>query len=565
MKNSIKLFAKILYIFSSLLLINCSDSDEFNAPNQFSDVYFENSLNKSFNEFGAEVGEAITLLDLSQSALTHEWILESNGSVFIRDFEDKDTLNLKPFIIPGAEKVSNATKVNILFQTPGEKIIRLKNTFEEEVTYIPPTLREEKEEVIGSVMENGVWVFDQEFKVRVFDKVKAAFTVSQDGNVIANVTANDDPQAGDASKWPEIVIESGGALIFTDNSTVGEPNSRSWRLNNTSLDTNAEEDEQQQLEVKYFSLGEFTAGEIQVDRFNAFKGGNDVKLIPLNIKVVPSSAPFVPVDTGDVVDFNTLKLNTTASIAAVGTDFTGFVANITNANQPSLSLQIDVTSVSVDPESNNTLLLSLSERLYEDDIVTLSYTSDGNITSVDSRTFQSFTDVKVNTNAEVLGNILDAKYYGFEGGLAQEEHGWFVQHPGQITISPEKPFSGNNSIKYDNTDATLARAVAGEIAATADARIGLEEGTYDFSMKVWIDPTEAPRGVSLIVRSPFNNIFFDFEGQPTGEWVTLVVRKDMAAVDPPSKINFQVAGGNFGGAGVFFADDISIKRVELRP
>ncbi len=548
----------------TMLLVACSD-DEFTLPNEFSDVFFENSLNRSFTEFGAEVGEAITFADLSQSALSHEWII-GEGASFISKFEDKDTLNLAPFIIPDAGKVSDADRVNVLFQAAGNREVRLRNTFKEEVTYIPPTLRQTRgEDTITSTLENGVWVFDQVFNVTVFDKVQAEFTVSHKGEIIARVAADSNPSASDASQWPVVVLESGDALVFNDISTIGEPSNRSWALNNIVLDEDNKENEIKELEVSYFALGEFTAGEVTVSRFNPLSSGSVTKLIPLNINVVSSTKPFVPVDVGKVVNFTTLKLETTASIKDIGTDFSRFKVDVTNTNQPGFSLEIEVNSVTVDPESSNTLIISLSERIYEDDILTLSYTSDDNITSVDNRVLQTFTNVQVSTNPEVLGNLLDEKYYGFEGGTSQEQHGWFVQHPDVITIGPEKPFSGNNSIKVSNPGMSLSRAVAGEIPEAEGARISVEEGTYDFSMKVWIDPTLAPKGVSLIFRNPFKNIYFDFQGQPTGEWVTITVRVDLPTADPASKINFQVTGNNFGGPGTFFADDISLKLVELRP
>lgn len=110
-------------------------------------------------------GKALSVYDLSQGALSHEWKISSGASFLLPGFKNANTAtgainDLTPFIDPSKGLSTTDYTVFILFPTPGDYTVTLRDTFKEKVTYkgsVP----------VDAVLIDGVWVFEQVFKISV--------------------------------------------------------------------------------------------------------------------------------------------------------------------------------------------------------------------------------------------------------------------------------------------------------------------------------------------------------------------------------------------------------------
>ncbi|MCW2119018.1 hypothetical protein [Flavobacterium sp. 7A] len=109
-------------------------------------------------------GKALSIYDLSQGALTHEWKISDGASFLLPGFKNASpvgTVNdLTPFIDPSKGLSTTDNTVFILFPTVGNYTVTLRDTFKEKVTYngsVP----------VDAVLIDGVWVFEQVFQIQV--------------------------------------------------------------------------------------------------------------------------------------------------------------------------------------------------------------------------------------------------------------------------------------------------------------------------------------------------------------------------------------------------------------
>ncbi|AWG23270.1 hypothetical protein FFWV33_17920 [Flavobacterium faecale] len=109
-------------------------------------------------------GKALSVYDLSQGALTHEWKISTGASFLLPGFKNASpvgTVNdLTAFIDPSKGLTTTDYTVFILFPTAGDYTVTLRDTFKEKVTYkgsVP----------VEAVLIDGVWVFEQTFKIKV--------------------------------------------------------------------------------------------------------------------------------------------------------------------------------------------------------------------------------------------------------------------------------------------------------------------------------------------------------------------------------------------------------------
>lgn len=151
-------------LFLGVLFTGCSNDSVTESPN-YSDVAWYSSTTLKTNQNAIiGVGKAISIFDLSQGLLSHEWII-SEGTNFLKaGFRNGDGTGLPPDLTPfvDLEKglATNDKTVFVFFPKVGTYTITLRNTFKNKVTYkgIP---------VVESVLVDGVWVFEQTFVVTV--------------------------------------------------------------------------------------------------------------------------------------------------------------------------------------------------------------------------------------------------------------------------------------------------------------------------------------------------------------------------------------------------------------
>jgi hypothetical protein len=159
MKKLIIVMLAIGFFFNS-----CEKEPITGTPN-YSDVTWYASTPLKVNA-PAQIaaGKAISIYDLSQGALTHEWKISTGASFLLPGFKNATpvgTVNdLTPFIDTSKGLSTTDSTVFILFPTAGSYTITLRNTFKEKVTYngsVP----------VDAVLIDGVWVFEQVFQITV--------------------------------------------------------------------------------------------------------------------------------------------------------------------------------------------------------------------------------------------------------------------------------------------------------------------------------------------------------------------------------------------------------------
>ncbi|WP_366184018.1 hypothetical protein [Flavobacterium ovatum] len=161
----------IIVIVAIGFFFTSCDQDPITGTPNYSDVtwYASNALKVTTPTYTPAptqivAGKAISIYDLSQGALTHEWKISTGASFLLPGFKNASgttgTVNdLTPYIDASKGLSTTDTTVFILFPTVGDYTITLRNTFKEKVTYngsIP----------VDAVLIDGVWVFEQVFQIK---------------------------------------------------------------------------------------------------------------------------------------------------------------------------------------------------------------------------------------------------------------------------------------------------------------------------------------------------------------------------------------------------------------
>ena len=175
MKNNIILTCLIL----ALAFIGCQKDDEYEAPNSFSDVgwYIGYSVNPLPDTLLINKNDYIPFSDLSQNASSHKWEIES-GNFFLKNplkrndsvFDDK---------VIGSGSSTDKT-VSIWFKNSGYNKVRLRNVFNEKVTFRGPDDLNIEADSVGP----GEWVIDKTFVVDVYDSIVPIIKIEQNGKAI---------------------------------------------------------------------------------------------------------------------------------------------------------------------------------------------------------------------------------------------------------------------------------------------------------------------------------------------------------------------------------------------
>lgn len=158
-----KKFIFILIVFTTTLFTSCEKEVLTPEPN-FSDVtwYASTPINVA-QPVTIPAGKVISIFDLSQGDLSHEWqIIE--GSYFLKPgFDNRNAApfpDLTPYIDDTKGLSTTDKTIHVYFPTAGNYTITLKNTFKEKVIYNGATQ-------VEAVLIDGVWVFEQTFNIVV--------------------------------------------------------------------------------------------------------------------------------------------------------------------------------------------------------------------------------------------------------------------------------------------------------------------------------------------------------------------------------------------------------------
>ncbi len=514
---------KILLVALTLIFVfGCEDNDTL--PPAFQDATWVTSIRPGFL-YSIKEGEHITFRDLSQNPLTHEFIIEEGNKYLHPDFDFK-TDSLPLFINDELDLVSTNKDAHVLFLNPGKNIVKLRNTFKDSLIY-------RGRDTIYAYPENGVWVIENEWEVDVFGKLKPAFLVrDSNGDEILKVTGDQNvegPNGEIPASWPEIDVEAGNALTFVDLTTEDRPNGRTWDLPFSKLTDGATVTDSV-LTAKYFSLGRFTAGGMKSIREDLLPAEEVHKHIPLIINVIPSSQPFEAIGGIQIDSDGVISFTVSGEIAVANGSENDFTVNVKNPNT-GFDQNIPVSSVSANANDKTILELKLSEAVYFDDEITVSYS--GNIVeSVDTRVLGTFSQqsvVKIVTGE----SIVDPVWAGVEGiggdWKGANADGYWVGNNNNTEDDPiftrttDMAFSGDASMRYSYADGAVDLNLQQWGIAGNEFKGAVPAGSYYVSYMIYIEPGTTLKGFRTAVTQPWTLTTWDIENIPRGEWVKIGV------------------------------------------
>lgn len=512
---------KFIIILITVVFIACEK--EYVEPSQFSDVGWYTSLFRNDpSNWNVGVNNFISFTDASVNELEHEWEIPEGAYFLEGPISRSDTVFMDKIKYEGQLTTTDKT-IHVLFTEGGGKhTVKLRNVFEDSVAFrgldtIPATQQ-----------PNGTWLYEAEFEIDVYDTIQAQALIRQDGVVIDHEDT--------------IFVENGNSIDLIDITTVGRPNTRSFRIGNASGS-----DSVSTLILK--NLGVFEAT-FQASRTGEnIPGDFDRYVFPNPIKVTPSSLPFEL--AGEIMEIEDQTLRV---------PFSGEFNPVTvNANQiPYFTVMVnggafDVASLGLKSDDASILEIKLVEQIYKSDAITVTLADGSTLEAADTRAPVPFADEVV---AMYQHDIADIDIYGFETGHDAVVPTW--DNIGTITVTDEKAATGTYSLKLD---APAGNWTAFNMDGIAEALFDFTGGVaYELKYKLWIDPatTQTFHAPWFL---PSWKQFWTSHPSERGEWVDMTRGPWTPGSDTPdSFIYFRV-----NQAGILYIDDMRVQLADARP
>ncbi|MDO6737578.1 hypothetical protein [Wenyingzhuangia sp. 2_MG-2023] len=557
---------KLFILFLSFTaLIGCSNDPDLTTDHSSFLWYTSGGFEEADYTLGIE--DYITLLDLSKNPSTNLFTIPETAK-FIKGDLNRAIADFTPYIIPNTGNTISDTKVNVIFTEAGLQTITLKNTYEEEIE--------------GTTLIEDQWVAEQTFTIDVFDRIKPALKLSTydvtdpENPVLQDVFSlneNDEPTIENKSDWQVINIEAGEEVVFTDLTTTGRSTARTWYTDGGK----PEESTKEVSNVRYNKPGEYTA------YIESKRSGSDVpaytteKLIPVLIKVIPSSKPFV-IDGNVTLNNGIISFSVTGEIESVIAQASKFTVHVTNT-AAGFDANIPVSSVSINSDDSSLIDLELAETIYNTDTIEISFT-DGNVTSVDGRVLENFGPLEVKQDAGASVFVQDVA--GFENENANWKKGlcqnYFIGNSNGTESNPifvrttEKAFDGDASMRFKIEELSNISLLGSDLSKPS----GIEAGTYLMSYMIYIDDidtddtndikifkTQIKSGPTLL-----QNEDWSIDGVEKGKWVKIEkeITIDAIAAGTRIDIRFETADNpNTTGPQTIYFDSLSWIKLNPRP
>ncbi len=510
------------FLIIALVIVGCTNNnnEDYNVP------YDDYSSFKTF-VLGGGIGERdgfersinvndyLSLHDISQNAIDHEWILPSSVKFISDAFTNNDSIYDR-FII--GEGTSKEKLINVLFKEAGIKEIILSNVFEHEVD--------------GAVEESGVWVKKQVFTVDVFANTNPACKVSKyeytdpDNPTLVEVltlTEDNMPSINNKSSWPTVIIEAGEELVYEDLSVSGRPTGRKWYVEGGKPETSGSE----VAAIEYNKLGEFTASMESIRNITDVPKYTALKLIPLIIKVIPSTKPFTESGNARMNEDGVISFGVSGEAESVLGQEDKFTVHVTNTAS-GFDQNIPVASVAINSDDATKIELTLSEPVFNTDNIEI-YFADGNITSVDDRVLESFgpLQVKIDLGSSILvdswasyeiasSNWRQALVQGYSVGRTNDDGPGGSEFPIWARTT-EMASRGNASMSY-TFDISKSVKLQGSDFAKPN---GIPAGDYNVSYTIYLESGNTMKAFKTVLQEPSMTIVWAVEDLPRGEWITL--------------------------------------------
>lgn len=574
---------KYILIISVLLATVSCEVDDYEKLSDFSkaELFTPSIYNLTETNIGNVVPISIndfsSISDASQGVISRTWTIEEGAHYLTSNFTRKDSLNLEPFIDTTLNLTNSDDIIHVLFQNQGETTVTLKNTFNKEVSFLG----------LNSVEnENGLWDLTTTLTYDVYADLNTEATVSNtdETETYSTLTAAMTPSLDDTSGFDVITIEAGSSLTFTDATTIGRPSGRTWDFEGGTPDTSDEV----KTVVAYNRLGDYTATltSIRDKKGTNLNATKQTKVLPVIIKVIPSSQPFVISDNAsalndnnDTAGTNIISFSTNGEIETFSGAESDFTVNVVNG---AFNETFTVTSAKISNSDATMIELTLDQPILNSDTVTLSYTGTS-IKSIDSRTLEMFTDTPVQPlNLNMLTN---ASNPGFENASDNERHAnaqgytLFVgggnsldgakNDDGSLFIarSTDMASEGTASLKFNAVLPFETGVGFVSLSNTLLSNSAIPAGDYKLTFDVFIEDGSDYNAIFNVIQqgNPRTELV-PFDAPGTGQWFTVVREFNNSSTLGGNLIfNFRDQDNSgITGRQVFYIDNIQVISLENR-
>ncbi|MDO6761320.1 hypothetical protein Q4566_14000 [Tamlana sp. 2_MG-2023] len=517
-----KNIAKYLCI-AALTFVGCSDDDnDMNLVEPSHRVIYTSQMDFD-NQI--EVGNYITFGDVSPGVTSRTW-----------GFPEDVTS------IEGNQ--SNDDIVKAYFNTPGDYNVTLHQVFSDDA-YVDETL-------MGKELDTTI-------AVRVLGPVELSVSakyINPDGTIGADLNLADNAQNE---------LQAGRSIRYSY-TVAGEPATSAWTFEAGKPGT---VENTETIDVKYSRMGTYGV-ELFAGRDRPF--GEDIVTFENLITVIASTDP-VTLDAAYNRDSSGGVLNVEFSreIDAATLNASDFTVTATNGGSVYTPA---IASASVDSNEGNIVILELADVVYNDDLVTITYTP-GTLKTLDQVAVGQITDAPM---VFVGANVMDNGSFdvGFENTFSTD---WVDLNWGSpwgmftFNISTAQAYDGKQSgyIEIAPAGGMILGQVDGAGAVTFDVEAGK---SYELGVWVYLEELGSPdpAGNTPDVRlywAPSTN--WGVAPNPaftptfkTGEWVYSSQIVTFAVAGPT---NLLIRGDNQSNSETlkFYMDNLTLLEANLRP
>lgn len=502
---------KNIYKLTSLaaLMFATGCNDEYEMLNSVSDTAWYNSEASQdiSNRYQLTTGEYISFVDASQGVVYREWKIDTNQATFLSDSFDPDE-DAELQLDPSKGEISSNAVEAIYFGEAGPSTVTLTGRFNEWVGSHDNTGNE-------STYIDGYWEIVTEYAINVFSALEPAFrlyTLSENGDIKQDFTL----LAGETLSTNEIFnVETGDLIYFEDLTTEkGFPTdydgfnsyytySRAWSVEGSKQESSTEE----KPSFSFSSDGTYSNFKLTTTR--SIPSNSVTKTIPVTIKVSPADpvikSAYISSSANNII---TLATNTELSDVINS----GFTVKITNNEgvelQDADGVDYTITSVALDQDNTMNINITLSNYLYEGDIVTVSYdaTQTGIYPNTDytQSEFESVTDMVVsNTISEQFTSSLLKVEESTDTSFANASTAslWWTGATSYFerALNPYRKslymdytdYDDDYVVMFNTTDAGIAEGQTTEVSvvteAVALADLTVPAGSYIFSYNIYLE------------------------------------------------------------------------------
>lgn len=533
-----KMTFKNIIVASSLVLATTACTNEWEAPSSEPSHHVVFTSEQDFNN-RVQINGDISFGDVSTGVTSRTWTIPEG----VADILESDN-----------DQTSTEDILKVVFSEVGEHTVTLHQEFNGDA-------------YVGDA-QIGATSYDTSFVVTVLDSVKATLTakyVEPNGSLGADL----DMTGGALNE----VIASRTVRFFY--AATGEPAEVIYSFGDGAAPAELTYDNIQigegaaaETDVKYRRMGDYS---LRLIAQRQRPSGADTIDIANFIKVVPSTDP-VTLDDVYYIPGGQIALGFSREMEPMTINAEDFAVSINDG-----AIVPTIASVEADPNEGNVLIVTLeNERVYDNDVVTVSYTGT-QLRTLDGVNADAFTDAGLNFHRT---NLLEASAVdqGFENSIDTNwPYAWWGAPWDQYTlnVTNAEAHTGANSAKVTINEGGM---IVAHKEGDANLTFAVEAGkTYEIG--VWIkveslgniddNAGEVPN--LMMFYAPNTNWgigrFNFLSTTQVGEWfyARIAIEKFANGGD----YSFTLRGNNPAGANtgdlVFYMDDLALYEVEVRP